>query len=72
MDLIKIQDLEISGLDAGNSIISSSEAVLDLKTAHFWVIVHRIVVISYRPLTLRMGPICCSETHVRNYFTAEV
>jgi hypothetical protein len=55
MDLIKIQDLEIPGLDAGNSTISFSEALLDLKTAHFWVITHRIVVVSYRRLTLRMG-----------------
>jgi hypothetical protein len=68
---MKIQYLDFSGLDAGNSTISSSEAVLVLKTALFWVITHRIVEISYRRLTLRMGPICCSETYVRNYFTAE-
>ena len=52
-------------------LFSSSEEVLDLKNALFWVITHRIVVISYRRLTVRMGPICCSETYVRNYFTAE-
>jgi hypothetical protein len=40
MDLIKFQDLEIPGLVGGNSTLSSSEALLDLKTAHFWVITH--------------------------------
>ena len=58
-------------LDAGNRTISPKEAVLDLKTAPFWVITQRMVAISYRRLTLRMGPIFFSETYVSNYFTEE-
>jgi len=43
-----------------------------MRTALFWVITQRVVVISYRRFrtTLRplyMGPIDCPETSVRNY-----
>lgn len=68
---MKIQDLENSTLDAGNRTVSSNEKVLDLKTALFWFITQRIVIISYQRLTLKMGPIFCSETYISNYFTEE-
>jgi len=50
-------------------IVGLGQLSCRVRTAFFWVITRRVVVISYRRFgtTLKMGPIVCPETPVRNY-----